>query len=49
VATRPHVRDESIVTLKGSWWLAREPTSARPGTPDDAWRAWQLTVKRGVS
>ena len=39
----------SVVTLKGSWWLAPEATSARPGDPDEASRSWVLTVKKGTT
>ena len=39
----------SVVTLKGSWWIAHEATTARPGDPDEAARAWVLTVKKGTT
>ncbi len=35
-----------VVTWGGSMWVAKEPTSAKPGTGIEA-KAWQLAVKRG--
>lgn len=35
------------VTWGGSMWIAKESTSAKPGAPDAASRAWKLSVKAG--
>ena len=35
------------VTCGGSSWIAKEQTSAKPGDPGVASRAWQLAVKAG--
>jgi hypothetical protein len=35
------------VTWNGSWWVATDTTSAKPGLPTAESRAWLLTVKKG--
>ena len=40
-------RAGDVVTVQGSLWIAGETTTARPGEPDEASRAWTLCVKRG--
>jgi hypothetical protein len=35
------------LTWGGSFWIAQDATSAKPGTSDVASRAWRLAVKAG--
>lgn len=35
------------VTVKGAWFIAQSPTSARPGDENQESRAWRLAVKGG--
>ncbi len=36
-----------VVTYAGSAWIAKAPTTAKPGLAEESSRAWQLAVKAG--
>jgi hypothetical protein len=42
-----HYRKGAMVTWRGSTWTALEPTTAKPGDPEVASRAWHLSAKAG--
>ena len=42
----PYVKGDGV-TWAGSFWIAQQDTTAKPGTPDLASRAWRLAVKAG--